>query len=189
MQIFGDRTVSRSSDRVSRSTYDYIIVGAGSAGSVVTSKLASLTNHSILLLEEGTWVLYPNIGPYIWDAYNWRRLLLNQEIEKNYFSTPQPFCNNRTLSLSRSKTFGGCSGHNAMVFSLGNRLDYDQWGPGWTWRDLEFAWREVLSTFNISVGNDPRFAAHNLFPPEMFMKIGMHIFFRSLTSNANISIF
>ena len=103
--------------------FDYLIVGAGSAGCVVANRLSENINNSVAIFEAGgssdIWkvkmplaLLYTMHDP----KYNWK-----------YYSEPEPYLNNRKVFCPRGKMIGGCSSHNGMVFVRGNRDDYTRW--------------------------------------------------------------
>ena len=103
--------------------FDYLIVGAGSAGCVVANRLSENVNNSVAIFEAGgssdIWkvkmplaLLYTMHDP----KYNWK-----------YYSEPEPYLNNRKVFCPRGKMIGGCSSHNGMVFVRGNRDDYTRW--------------------------------------------------------------
>ncbi|MGB3275079.1 MAG: GMC family oxidoreductase N-terminal domain-containing protein [Castellaniella sp.] len=116
--------------------YDYIIVGAGSAGCVLANRLSADGRHRVLLLEAGGsdrrfWVQVP-IGygkTYYQKAVNWR-----------YLTEPVPGLNGKPSYWPRGRVLGGSSSINAMVFIRGNALDYDGWAaagnPGWSYADV-----------------------------------------------------
>lgn len=117
--------------------YDYIVIGAGSAGSIVASKLAAYDSGiRILLLEAGG---TPN-NEKMWTPSDWLEVLHKcPEIEWGYQSVPQPNLNNRVIKLAQAKVLGGCALHNAMVYVRGSCSDFDAWGkvvPGWSWNDV-----------------------------------------------------
>jgi choline dehydrogenase len=127
--------------------YDYIVVGSGTAGSIVARKLSDDPRNKVLLIEQGYW---SSLNPNIQEASKWRLLLSDPLIELGYVSVPQAGLKNRTIAQPRAKGTGGCNSHNAMAFIIGNRKDYDErWGSidGWTWNDLSPYWNFINNTF------------------------------------------
>jgi choline dehydrogenase len=119
-----------------KQTFDYIIIGAGSAGCVLANRLAKDKKTTVCLLESGpksnTWkvdmpsaLLYTMHDP----KYNWK-----------YYSEPEPYLNNRRIFCPRGKMIGGCSSHNGMVFVRGNPLDFERWAsyglPKWGYKNV-----------------------------------------------------
>ena len=112
--------------------YDYVIVGAGSAGCVLAARLTEDPDVSVLLLEAGP----PDAKQDIHVPLGYLKLA-GTDVDWGYHSAPEPHCDYRRLPLPRGKVLGGSSSVNAMVYIRGNRRDYDAWGtPGWTWADL-----------------------------------------------------
>ncbi len=112
--------------------YDYVIVGAGSAGCVLASRLSEDPDTSVLLLEAGP----PDINENIHVPLGYLKLA-RTELDWDYCTAPEPNCNNRRIAIPRGKVLGGSSSINAMVYIRGNHRDYDDWAvPGWSWDEL-----------------------------------------------------
>jgi choline dehydrogenase len=114
--------------------HDYVVVGAGSAGCVVTRRLVD-AGASVALVEVGG----PATSPAIHDPARWSELMLS-ECDWRYLTDPQPACAGRRLRWPRGKVVGGTSALNGMAYIRGHRLDYDGWAyhgcPGWSFADV-----------------------------------------------------
>ncbi len=117
-------------------TYDYIIVGAGSAGCVLASRLSADPANEVLLLEAGP----RDWNPFIHMPAGLSKLVNFKSLNWNYYTEPEPALNNRRLYWPRGRVLGGSSSINAMCYSRGHRSDYDDWAalgnPGWSWNDV-----------------------------------------------------
>ncbi len=115
--------------------YDYIVIGAGSAGCVVANRLTEDSDTTVLLLEAGN----PDTKPEIQTPAECISLL-GSEVDWGYFSEPEPYLNNRKMFCSRGKVLGGSSSINFMMYVRGNHHDYDRWqelgNPGWSYHDV-----------------------------------------------------
>lgn len=115
--------------------YDYIIVGAGSAGSVVANRLTEDPNTRVLLLEAGD----PDTKPEIQVPSAWPTLL-GSEVDWAYFTEGEPYLNKRKIFSSRGKVLGGSSSINGMIYIRGNSHDYNSWQAlgniGWSYQDV-----------------------------------------------------
>ncbi|NEI72208.1 choline dehydrogenase [Rhizobium lusitanum] len=127
------------------SEYDYIIVGAGSAGCVLANRLSKDPKVRVLLLEAGgkdrnpLFRLPMLMGKLFHSGiYNW-----------HYHTEPEPWLNNRSLYWPRGKVLGGTSTINGMIYVRGNRHDYDRWSqfglPGWSYDEVLPAFRRSES--------------------------------------------
>ena len=116
-------------------SYDYVIVGAGSAGCVLANRLTAGGDNEVLLLEAGKPDEKREIG--IPAAFT---ELFKSAVDWEYDTEPQPELNDRELYWPRGKTLGGSSSINAMIYARGQPADYDHWAElgndGWAYEDV-----------------------------------------------------
>lgn len=114
--------------------FDYIVVGAGSAGCVITRRLID-AGKTVCLIEAGGDETNPNI-----DHLNNLGLIWHSAQDWDYYTTPQPGAMNRKIHLPRGKVLGGSNALNAVIWVRGDAWDYEQWVdagcPGWSWDDV-----------------------------------------------------
>lgn len=112
--------------------YDYVIVGAGSAGAPLAARLSEDGVTRVLLLEAGPTARHPWLKIPI--AYG--KTFFDERFNWKYATAPEPALNGRSMYWPRGKTLGGSSSINAMVYVRGHPADYAAWGaaaPGWDW--------------------------------------------------------
>ena len=125
--------------------FDYVVVGAGTAGCVLAARLSEGGKHSVLLLEAGpednyVWIHVPiGYGKTMFHpVYNW-----------GFYTEPEPTMNGRKVYWPRGKGLGGCSSINGLIYIRGHPQDYDGWAAqgnaGWAWRDVLPYFRKLES--------------------------------------------
>jgi len=122
--------------RLDLGSYDYVIVGAGSAGCVLANRLSKNASKRVLLLEAGAS-----------DNYHWIHIPVgylycmgNPRTDWGFRTVAEKGLNGRSLAYPRGKVMGGCSSINGMIYMRGQAADYDHWrqlgNPGWGWDDV-----------------------------------------------------
>ena len=119
-----------------RQTYDYIIVGAGSAGCALAYRLSREASRRILLLEAGG----HDSSPLIHIPLAFAFMMKNEKLNWCYETEPEPNMHHRRMSWPRGKVLGGTSSINGMVYIRGQREDYDHWhslgNSGWSYDEV-----------------------------------------------------
>ena len=138
---------------MSETQFDYVIVGAGSAGCVLANRLSEKQDCRVLILEAGP----KDSSPWIHIPIGYYRTIFDPRISWGYETQPVPGAANRRISWPRGKVLGGCSSINGLVYARGQAQDFDHWrqlgNVGWSHDD-------VLPYFRRAEGN----AADNLDP-------------------------
>lgn len=128
---------------MSDTTFDYIIIGAGTAGSLIANRLSADKTKRVLLIEAGRK-----------DDYHWIHIPVgylycigNPRTDWLYNTEPDAGLNGRTLRYPRGKTLGGCSSINGMIYMRGQSRDYEHWAEltgdeGWRWENVLPAFRK-----------------------------------------------
>jgi choline dehydrogenase len=119
-----------------RTSWDYVIIGAGSAGAALAARLSEAPDRRVLLLEAGAWDISPRLRvPGLVEG-----VIADRHVNWTYRGDPDPSLEGRSLTWAAGRVVGGSSSINGMVFGRGLPQDYARWvdagNPGWGWDDL-----------------------------------------------------
>jgi 4-pyridoxate dehydrogenase len=116
-----------------RASFDYIVIGAGSAGCTLANRLTEDGRSRVLLLEAGGWDRHP----FLKLPLGWGKVLLERMYDWGYDTEPEETMAGRRIEVARGKVIGGSSSINAMAYVRGNRADYERWAsrglPDWSY--------------------------------------------------------
>ncbi|KAF5378241.1 hypothetical protein D9757_009134 [Collybiopsis confluens] len=119
-------------------TYDYVIIGGGTAGLVLAARLTEFSNVTVGVIEAGTL----RLGDAVVDTPAFiGQGLFNTDYDWNFVTVPQAHVSQRNIPINRGKMLGGSAGLNFMIWQRGSKQDYDAWsqlgiGSGWNWDGL-----------------------------------------------------
>lgn len=116
-----------------RGSFDYIVIGAGSAGCTLANRLTEDSRSRVLLLEAGGW----DCHPFLKLPLGWGKVMLDRMYDWGYDTEPEETMAGRRIEIARGRVIGGSSSINAMAYVRGNRADYERWAsrglPDWSY--------------------------------------------------------
>ena len=159
--------------------FDYVIVGAGSAGCTLANRLTEDRDVRVLVIEAGG----SDRCPLISVPLGWGRILFKRLFDWGYFTEPEPQLDGREIECARGRVLGGSSSINAMAYVRGHRADYDRWAAagltGWSYDEVlpyfrkQEDWAEGASPYRGSGGPLTTFRSRYADPlVDAFMRAG-----------------
>jgi choline dehydrogenase len=142
---------------VSKAEFDYIVVGAGSAGCLLANRLSANPDNRVLLIEAGG----PDTYPWIHVPVGYLYCIGNPRTDWLYKTEPDKGLNGRSLLYPRGKTLGGCSSINGMIYMRGQARDYDNWAEltgddAWNWENCLIDFKAHENHYRLDHGADPK---------------------------------
>ena len=122
--------------------YDYIVIGAGSAGAVLANRLSANPNNRVLIVEAGG----SDLHPWVRMPIGYGKAFYHDRLNWKYLTEPVPGLKGGQSYWPRGKVIGGSSSINAMVYVRGHHEDFDDWAetaPGWAWSDVLPVFRDL----------------------------------------------
>ena len=137
-------------------TFDYVIIGGGTAGCLLANRLSAEPNHRVLLLEAGKTDSYPWIHIPVGYLY----CIGNPRTDWMYHTEPDAGLNNRVQRYPRGRVLGGCSSINGMIYMRGQARDYDAWAKitgddSWSWQNVLADFKAHENHYRLDQGADP----------------------------------
>ncbi len=126
--------------------FDIVIVGAGSAGSIVTNQIIHNTNFKVLLIEAGP----SDNNPIIQVPLGYGMTFYHKRMNWNFYSEIQKNLNNREIYYPRGKVIGGSGSINAMIYARGLKTDFDNWNlnQNWSWENIKSTYEKIEVSIN-----------------------------------------
>ena len=137
-------------------TFDYVIIGGGTAGCLLANRLSAEPNHRVLLLEAGKTDSYPWIHIPVGYLY----CIGNPRTDWMYHTEPDTGLNNRVQRYPRGRVLGGCSSINGMIYMRGQARDYDAWAKitgddSWSWQNALADFKAHENHYRLDQSADP----------------------------------
>ncbi len=127
-------------------TFDHVVIGAGSSGCIVAGELSATGDSRVLLLEAGP---AAEEHPETLSADGYKHAFINDEVFWERFTAPQPQAGNQRVFVGTGSVLGGSGSVNGMVYTRGDRRDFDEWPEGWGWDDVVPDFRAVEERLRI----------------------------------------
>ena len=128
---------------MTRDEFDFVIVGAGSAGCVLANRLSADGRHRVLLLEAGPW----DRNPWVHVPIGYAKTMFHPVLNWGYSTEPEAELAGRRIYWPRGRVIGGSSSINGLLYVRGQAEDYDDWlqagNAGWSWHDVEPYFRKL----------------------------------------------